>query len=87
MIRYSYAANLEPDLGGMFYPEIVCDACLQPITGSGNTYWNAADNGDVRPAVRGNRSVWQCTCAGRGDRCSHIAAVRLVVDLTSNETP
>ena len=32
-----------------------------------------------------SHSRWHCTCEGHGDRCSHIAAVRMVVDLSCTE--
>lgn len=36
-------------------------------------------------AVSCNHSTWRCTCEGRADRCSHVAPVRMVVDLSGTE--
>lgn len=44
-------------------------------------------NGDTEVYEVGcSRGRWHCSCIGYGDRCSHIKAVQMVVDLSTGGT-
>lgn len=58
MIAYDHIAA--PDLGGIYAPIIVCDACGQPIVKSGNVYWVVLPDGSV-PAQIWHTHKYPCS--------------------------
>src|SRR5688572_11328293 len=47
----TYEAHPAPEVGGVFAPVVVCDACGKNITRSGNAYWVELPDGSVLPQV------------------------------------
>ncbi|MGI8792400.1 MAG: hypothetical protein ACR2H3_04390 [Acidimicrobiales bacterium] len=47
----SYSVHTCAEMGGIYSPIIVCDACGRPITRSGNAYWIVLDDGQVLAQV------------------------------------
>lgn len=48
----SYAWGPDHEWGGVYYPLIICDACLKPISdGHGNAYWLVRENGEIHPQI------------------------------------
>lgn len=60
MIVYDFNPNECPEWGGTYYPLIVCDACAQPITEHGNTYWLVHEDGEVHPQVWHTHKCYPC---------------------------
>jgi hypothetical protein len=59
MISFVYDPDECPDWGGTYFPVIVCDACAQPITANGNTYWLLQPDGSIHPQVW-HTHKWPC---------------------------
>lgn len=70
MITYIHDPDVAPELGGVYYPVVVCDACGRAIREHGNTYWLVLDNGDIHPQVW-HTHKWPCSELDRAIRSEH----------------
>ncbi len=67
----AYVHLPEPaDVGGTYCPVVVCDACHERITGSGNVYWLVLPSGDLHPDVW-HTHKWPCSDLDRALEADH----------------